>query len=1045
MSRENIIRVFIVVVVLASLSSCGGGSNSSALSEPPSTVASSSSSSSNSKKGDTEVEDPNIERYIKEEHKPGAWGMNVGVDFSGFHISGLSYYSSDGESGRTDYDGEYGFYAKEGVTTHFHLGSIEFHPVITSTQLSIFHLVRNHNHLSDEVVNLTRLLMVMDENGYSSNHIRLMEEASENVEKSGLVLNDLYVSKESFSDSPKVKSLISYIGVGDLPGVEEAQTYIYEHFRKWKDNDGYAQWPSGFKIDFDRDGVVNSDDAFPWDSTQWRDHNDDGVGDDPIVEELFLETRGVFQYEIDDVRGHLYVANYKGELSLYDLSTGDMISKRKFGGVITTLKVNKDTGEIYVGLSSRYLNRAYTTSDDLGGSIVVIRERLGGERRRVEIERYPDDIEIKGGSNVYVSALSTASRDGVLFEYDLYLQNEPALYPYNGYSGKLMFFGDKLVVGSPDENNLLNASQDFRRFDSVSFNSSQQTAPFLLESQGILLGNGGEYIDLEDVAQGENLPYPDKSIEIGYYDIRGLSATRGIYDIFDWEEFNQYVATTGSEAIYLNRETLFPHRIFHTNNYYSTIGGALNWRTHAVTVYEDEIYAIFGRRDGTTYISVHDPQCSFCREKGHPVAEISPVSGDSSVQNPVRLSGEGSYDPDSGNSLLYRWDMNGDGLWDTEFLESPYYDAQYEVGGGKTVSLQVMDSSGFTDTDQVAFSLDYGIDLGEYPGGVQISDKSLVVNDVVYDKNRGVMYVSYSEAGQFFIVDTSTSEIIRQFSFRYYTGPVVFSEDSGFVYLGLNPTGCKFSFVDCEDDFIGVNEGVVAKFNVDRQAFVGSFKVDLSPADLFFRDGKLYVSSDTAFNNRDDFDPTISVYDPRSGNKVDNHEVGYGGLREFTNILSVSDYSVCPEEGRRIFEAEIYEYCDGKVNILHETIGYKARSWFIPEEGLLVSKHGDVFDAVEFRKVGYLQFPSSGEAIIEDVSYSIEDEIIAVSYRSREGDLEESLIQYFDLVSYELLGNTPTEGRASWLFYEGGDLIYLERLEDYKYVIQSRQQSCFSC
>jgi len=61
---------------------------------------------------------------------------------------------------------------------------------------------------------------------------------------------------------------------------------------------------------------------------------------------------------------------------------------------------------------------------------------------------------------------------------------------------------------------------------------------------------------------------------------------------------------------------------------------------------------------------------------------------------------DGSASGDSDGSLTgYRWDVTGDGLWDTNWLTDPTLAYQYEVTGTFTILLQVRDNDGATDTD----------------------------------------------------------------------------------------------------------------------------------------------------------------------------------------------------------------------------------------------------------------------------------------------------------------------------------------------------------
>ncbi|MGH2979231.1 MAG: DUF7594 domain-containing protein, partial [Solirubrobacterales bacterium] len=78
-------------------------------------------------------------------------------------------------------------------------------------------------------------------------------------------------------------------------------------------------------------------------------------------------------------------------------------------------------------------------------------------------------------------------------------------------------------------------------------------------------------------------------------------------------------------------------------------------------------------------------------------AQADPASGNRPVI--VHFDGTGSSDPDVGDVLMNRWDLDGDGELDDSTEEKPVF--TYTSGGTHTVTLQVTDTSGATATDTV--------------------------------------------------------------------------------------------------------------------------------------------------------------------------------------------------------------------------------------------------------------------------------------------------------------------------------------------------------
>lgn len=75
---------------------------------------------------------------------------------------------------------------------------------------------------------------------------------------------------------------------------------------------------------------------------------------------------------------------------------------------------------------------------------------------------------------------------------------------------------------------------------------------------------------------------------------------------------------------------------------------------------------------------------------------VNPETG--FLQDVFLFDASGSSDIEDNNKTLeVRWDFEGDGSWDTDFLKEQSIEHQYEAAGNYTVSLQVKDSEGLTD------------------------------------------------------------------------------------------------------------------------------------------------------------------------------------------------------------------------------------------------------------------------------------------------------------------------------------------------------------
>jgi glucose/arabinose dehydrogenase len=86
------------------------------------------------------------------------------------------------------------------------------------------------------------------------------------------------------------------------------------------------------------------------------------------------------------------------------------------------------------------------------------------------------------------------------------------------------------------------------------------------------------------------------------------------------------------------------------------------------------------------------------------VAQATPQGGD--VPLTVNFNGTGSTDPNPGDTLTYKWDLDGDGQLDDSTASQPSF--TYSTPGVYTVTLEVRDNGGATDTDTVTINAGSG-------------------------------------------------------------------------------------------------------------------------------------------------------------------------------------------------------------------------------------------------------------------------------------------------------------------------------------------------
>ncbi len=145
---------------------------------------------------------------------------------------------------------------------------------------------------------------------------------------------------------------------------------------------------------------------------------------------------------------------------------------------------------------------------------------------------------------------------------------------------------------------------------------------------------------------------------------------------------------------------------------------------------------------------------------------------------PITLDASNSYDPD-GNTLLCRWDFDGDGTYDTDWLSSPFVVHAWTIGGYYPVSLEVTDGW-LTSTDITTVTI-LGPEIDAGPD--QTADEGQIVSFYPYftgseevhtwtyewdfgDGNTADTLVTthfYAYGGTYYVTLTASDELDRHF------------------------------------------------------------------------------------------------------------------------------------------------------------------------------------------------------------------------------------------------------------------------------------------
>lgn len=191
-------------------------------------------------------------------------------------IQNFQFETSSNREGSTDNNGEFEF--EENDTVVFSIGNIEFEAIDAKKGLTPLELFGTGNLGDRRVINFTRFIQTLDDDGDISLAITITESATSAVETSGLVLADFDSDPADFSASEKVQTLLAELNLSELVSIENANTHFSDSLKSSEvidtDNDGI---PNKSDPDDDNDGVEDQYDEHPYDELVSGDFDGDGI------------------------------------------------------------------------------------------------------------------------------------------------------------------------------------------------------------------------------------------------------------------------------------------------------------------------------------------------------------------------------------------------------------------------------------------------------------------------------------------------------------------------------------------------------------------------------------------------------------------------------------------------------------------------------------------------------------------------------------------------------------------------------------------------
>ena len=524
----------------------------------------------------------------------------------------------------------------------------------------------------------------------------------------------------------------------------------------------------------------------------------------------------------DPIRGTVYVTDKDAKtLSFINLQTGLLEKSISFELMPELLVIDPQGERLYVVLLTREHSSFWFEDEGHTGDIAVIDLDTQTLVDQFTIDTDPYDLVVTSDGYLYVSHGS--GQWGPIKSYNL---QDPSVAIGRGGTYELsilrlhpdesrLYVANTGLIPSDVERFTINQGEFAENWDSPYHGDHRFDGHIFIHPDGeYMLSRGGDIFSLSETRE-EDLIYQQSIKDAPVTDAAYDTGTETLFTIVD------------STIAYYDLPAFFQRGIFPLRD----VGQFLS-------VVDDTVYVLSGTSESSSYLleKFAHPGIGSGNDNS-PVIKLAVLPGaEGTTQTTFTFDTSGTSDNATpGDALLFRWDLNGDGNYDTDFEPVSEASWRYTLAGSYTIRLEVKDEEGYLSAMAVEINVIYEPDPGMKPG-VTVP---FYATDVVYDYQKSIAYVSAKQNNALYRVHLQTGEVVTEYTFDYMPEFMALSPDSSTLYLALLTREHDPYWFDREG-----HEGLIATFDMETAVKTNQYLINEDPYGLVATsDGYLYVTS----------------------------------------------------------------------------------------------------------------------------------------------------------------------------------------------------------